>query len=122
MMQLNRPKVVRTLARRYQRVEEGGFRDLFLAVVIGAGGLATGGVVLLAFVQARAMLALVFVLAVTATMAVAATIAAMLRVEDTSSGITLEKVARERQRRALRTSGERSARRQTSSREALLPR
>lgn len=122
MMQLNRPTPVRPLqlARRYQQAEDASSGAAFMMIVIGAVGLVTGGVVLLAFVPTRAMLVLVFVLMVTATIGVVVTIGAMLAVEDSSVG-TREKLASE-QRRPLRPLGERSARRRTRSREALLPR
>ncbi len=122
MMQLNKPKPVRTLAGRYQQAEDASSGALFVMIVVGAVGLVTGGVVLLAFVRTRGMLVLVFVLMVTATMGVVITIGAMLAVKDSSTGIAREKVASEQRRRAFRRSGERSARSQTHSREALLPR
>jgi hypothetical protein len=69
------------MGRRYQRAEDAGHRDVLLAVVFIAGGLATGGVVLLAFVQTRAILVLSLVLVVAATLAVLATIGAMLNAD-----------------------------------------
>ena len=75
---------MRSLAQRCRRAEDAGFPDVLLAVVSAAGGLATGGVVLLAFVQTHAMVAVALVMAVAATLAVLATIGAMLSAEETA--------------------------------------
>ena len=85
MLQLNRGTSLRSLARRYHRVEDAGFPDTLLAVVSAAAGLATGGVVLLAFVPTHAMVVVALVMAVLATLAVLATIGVMLSGEETAS-------------------------------------
>lgn len=77
-MKHDRSNPLRTLAHRYVQAEDTRWGDLFMAAVFGALGLATGGVVLLAFVQTPAMVLLAFVLAVAAALAVLATMTAML--------------------------------------------
>jgi hypothetical protein len=53
--------------------------------VFAAGGLATGGIVLLAYVPTHAVLLVAYALAVAATLAVLLTIVAMVTGEDTSA-------------------------------------
>lgn len=84
MPQFNRETPMRSLATGYRRAEDEGFPDVLLAVVFAAGGLATAGVVLLAFVQTHAMVVVALVMAVAATVAVLATIGAMLSGEETA--------------------------------------
>jgi hypothetical protein len=45
---------LRALCRRYRQAEEASFPDIFLIVIGVAGGLAAGGVVLVAYVPTHA--------------------------------------------------------------------
>lgn len=121
-MHVKRPTPLHDLTNRYQRAEDAGLRDLLLAVLFAAGGLATGGVVLLAFVQTRAVLALAFGLAVAATLAVLATIAAMLGGEDSVHADDHAPAATDLPRRRLRSAGGRFARPPAQSSGVPLPR
>ena len=66
--------------------ENAGFPDVLLAVVFAAGGVATAGVVLLAFVRTHAMVVVALVMAVAATVAVLGTIGVMLSAEEAAVG------------------------------------
>ena len=82
MPQFNRETPMRSLATGYRRAEDEGFSGVLLVVVFAAGGVATAGVVLLAFVRAHAMVVVALVMAVAATVAVLGTIGVMLSVEE----------------------------------------
>jgi hypothetical protein len=82
MKQVSPSASLRGLARRYRRAEDAGFPDVLLTVVFAAGGLATGGIVLLAYVPTHAVLLVAYALAVAATLAVLLTIVAMVNDEE----------------------------------------
>jgi hypothetical protein len=113
MKHVNPSSTLRALARRYRQAEHVGFPDLFLIVVCGAGGLATAGVALLAFVPTHAVLALAYVLVIATTLTVLVTVVAMVngeeRADDRSPAVPEDNsataklaVARERVRRERR--------------------
>jgi hypothetical protein len=84
MKQVDPSTLLRRLARCYQQAESRGFPEVLLAVIFAAGGLATSGVLLLAFLQTRAALVLAVALALAATLTVLLTIVAMLGADETS--------------------------------------
>jgi hypothetical protein len=85
MKYVNPSTHLRVLARRYRQAEDAGFPHIFLIVNCAAGGLAIGGVVLLAYVQSHAMLILASVLAIAAALAVLLTIVVMISSEEASA-------------------------------------
>jgi membrane protein implicated in regulation of membrane protease activity len=85
MKHINPSPALRTLARMYRRTEDAGFPDLFLIVVCAAGGLATGGVALLAFVPTHATLLVAYVLVIVTTSAVLLTVLVMVNGEEGES-------------------------------------
>jgi hypothetical protein len=86
------------LARRYRRAEDGGFPDAFLIVVCAAGGLATGGVALLAFVPTHAALVIAYVAVLATTLAVLVTVLAMVNGEERDGMVNGEERDGERTR------------------------
>ena len=82
MKHLNPSEALRTLARRYRHAEDAGFPDIFLIVICGAGGLATAGVALLAFVPTHAVLLVAYVLVLATTVAVLVTVVVMVNGEE----------------------------------------
>lgn len=84
-----REPIVRRIAWRYQQAEH-GFRDLMLAVVCGAGGLAAGGIVLLAYFPTRAIMVVALLLAMLAALVVLGTVGAMLWAQDASPSTSAE--------------------------------
>lgn len=85
MNQVNPSAFLSALARRYSKAEDADFPDLFLIVLCTAGGLATGGVVLLAYIPTHAGLLVAYALAVATTLAVLLTIVAMVNAPETAS-------------------------------------
>ena len=81
MKLVNPSAALRALARRYRRAEDAGFPDIFLIVVCAAGGLATGGVALLAFVPTHAVLVVAYIAVLATTLAVLLTVLAMVNGE-----------------------------------------
>lgn len=84
MNQRNPSAILGALARRYRKTEDAGFPDVLLFVIFAAGGLATGGVALLAYVPTHAVLVFAYLLAVIATLAVLLTIVVMVSGEENS--------------------------------------
>jgi membrane protein implicated in regulation of membrane protease activity len=85
MKHINPSAALRMLARTYRRTEDAGFPDLFLIVVCAAGGLATGGVALLAFVPTHVVLLIAYVLVLATTSAVLLTVLVMVNGEEGES-------------------------------------
>jgi hypothetical protein len=82
MKHVNSSRALHALARRYRRAEDAGFPDAFLIVVCAAGGLATGGVALLAFVPTHAVFVVAYVAVLATAMAVLITVLAMVNGEE----------------------------------------
>lgn len=85
MKHLNSSAALLALSHRYQQAEDAGFQDVFLIVVCAAGGLATAGVALLAFVPTHAVLLLAYVLVLGTTLAVLLTVLVMVNGEESES-------------------------------------
>lgn len=85
MRDLNLSTYLRALSRRYRQAEDAGFPDIFLIIIGAAGGLAAGGVVLLAYVPTHAVLLVTYALAIAAVLAVVLTVVVMINGEDPSA-------------------------------------
>jgi hypothetical protein len=115
MNHLNPTAALRALAQRYRQAEDAGFPDTLLIVVCAAGGLATGGVALLALVPTHAVLVVAYFAVLATTLAVLLTVLAMVTgVESESERV---KIAPEDRSGPVRASSRVRIRRPRGSRE-----